>query len=78
MGLPPCWQRRPDSLSLPTAVMPELVAERLVGLVRFMRERAEAGDEKFRADIEAGHANLYIEDAQYVLRNAEDIRARLQ
>jgi aminoglycoside phosphotransferase (APT) family kinase protein len=60
------------------AVMPELVVERLVGLVRFMRERAAAGDEKFRADLGAGHAGLYIEDAQYVLRNAEVIRAGLQ
>ncbi len=58
--------------------LPELVCERLQGLVDLMHARADAGDEKFAKDIADGHADLYLRDLAYVRANAETIREGLR
>ena len=58
--------------------LPELVCERLRGLVDLMHTRAGAGDGKFAKDIADGHADLYLRDVEYVRTKAETIREGLK
>ena len=48
-----------------------MIAERLRTLVAFMQGRAEAGDETFVEDMEAGEAALYLADIAHVDRLGE-------
>ncbi|GAA1077025.1 phosphotransferase enzyme family protein [Nocardiopsis composta] len=57
--------------------LPELVCERLQGLVDLMLTRAAEGDEKFSKDIEDGYADLYRRDIDHVRANAGAIREGL-
>jgi hypothetical protein len=49
----------------------DAVVPRLEALVALMRGSAEAGDEAFEAHIEAGHAQIYLNDIAYVSSNSE-------
>lgn len=51
--------------------LPGMIAERLRTLVAFMQGRAEAGDETFVEDVEAGEAALYLADIAHVDRLGE-------
>lgn len=52
-----------------------MIILRLQTLVRFMREQALGGDEKFTADIDAGHLDRYLADIDYLRRHASLIAA---
>jgi hypothetical protein len=49
----------------------DAVVPRLEALVALMRGSAKAGDEAFAAHIEAGHAEIYLNDIAYVSSNSE-------
>ena len=51
--------------------LPAMIVERLRALVAFMRGRAEAGDETFVEDVEAGEAALYLADIAHMDRLGE-------
>ena len=51
--------------------LPGLVCERLSSLCRFIESRAAGGDEIFRANIEAGHVELYRRDIEYVRKHSK-------
>lgn len=53
------------------------VSDRLHGLVRFMNERAAAGDAAYARHLADGHHRLYLADADYVLGHAADWTADL-
>jgi Ser/Thr protein kinase RdoA (MazF antagonist) len=57
--------------------LPGMIAERLRTLVAFMRGRAEAGDETFVEDVEAGEAALYLADIDHVGRLGERLTQAL-
>ncbi|PKR89210.1 transposase [Pleomorphomonas diazotrophica] len=58
--------------------LPDMIAERLGALVAFMRGRAEAGDEAFVEDVEAGEAALYLADIAYIERIGGRLRQMLR
>lgn len=53
----------------------DAVVPRLEALVALMRDSAADGDEAFAGHIEAGHADIYLRDIDYVTRNADHWRA---
>jgi len=58
-----------DAYGLPAvqrASLVEMMILRLQALVGFMREQAAGGDEKFGADISAGHLDIYLADIDYL------------
>ncbi|MFG1496569.1 phosphotransferase [Saccharospirillum sp. HFRX-1] len=48
------------------AFLVDMMIQRLQALVAFMREQATDGDEKFNADINAGHLDRYLADIDYL------------
>lgn len=58
--------------------LPGMIVERLRALVAFMTGRAEAGDETFVEDVEAGEAALYLADIAHVERLGERLTGVLR
>lgn len=59
----------PDAYGLPAderAALPDLVIERLKGLVAFLEAEVARGSEKYRKDIEEGHHRLFREDIAFI------------
>ncbi|TDW36654.1 phosphotransferase family enzyme [Rhizobium azibense] len=67
-----------DGYGLPAderAALPDLVIERLKGLVAFMEAEAARGSEKYRKDIEEGHHRLFRDDIGYIRGHRDQIAA---
>lgn len=53
--------------------LPNMIIERIISLVAYMRNEADAGNEDVRKNIEDGHLNLYLEDIHYIKESREKI-----
>ncbi|MFC1420173.1 phosphotransferase [Streptacidiphilus cavernicola] len=60
------------------AVLVRTVSDRLHALVRFMNERAAAGDAAFARHLADGHHRLYLADAGYALAHTDAWTAQLR
>lgn len=50
-------------------LLPKMMADRLISLVNYMKNKAERGNEDFQKNIDEGHMDLYVKDVQYILKN---------
>jgi hypothetical protein len=54
-------------------LLPQMMADRLMNLIRYMKIQAENGNQDFQKNIDEGHMDLYINDIQYILKNERTI-----
>lgn len=54
-------------------LIPQMMADRLTNLIRYMKIQAENGNQDFQKNIDEGHMDLYINDVQYILKNERTI-----
>lgn len=54
-------------------LLPQMMADRLINLVSYMKNQAAGGNHDFQKNIEEGHMDLYIKDIQYILKNERTI-----
>lgn len=54
-------------------LLPQMMADRLINLVSYMKNQAAEGNHDFQKNIDARHMDLYINDIQYILKNEREI-----
>lgn len=57
--------------------LPEVICRRLTALVNFVHASAEAGDEIFVQNVEAGHTDVYLRDIVHIQRQADRLISAL-